>query len=160
MAAALVTGLLCGIWSFLAPLFNLFTWAGFAGCTTFFAIRKGGMQTVKKAMLCNVTGVICGMLILWLSNALAFPYSGAVFSGIVTVVMCLLGTLAFINYTPGIFIGCFSTFAAGGNFIILIISLLCGALLGYFCDELGKVFMKWQQKFAKQPALTGEKSTG
>ncbi len=149
MVTALATGLLCGIWSFLAPLFNLFTWAGFAGCTTFFAIGEGGLATVKKAMLCNVTGVACGMLIIWLSEILPFPYSGAVFSGLITVVMCLLGILSLINYTPGIFVGCFTTFAANGQAFILIISLLCGALLGFLCDELGKFFLKWQEKYGK-----------
>lgn len=160
MVTALATGILCGIWSFLAPLFNLFTWAGFAGCTTFFAIGKGGLATMRKAMLCNVTGVACGMLILWLSDIFAFPYSGAVFSGLITVVMCLLGTLSLINFTPGIFVGCFTTFAANGQALILIVSLLCGALLGFLCDELGKVFLKWHEKYTTSSSLSEEKTAG
>jgi Protein of unknown function (DUF1097). len=145
MASALATGLLCGLWSLLAPLFRMLTWAGFAGCTTFFAIGEGGTKSAGKAILCNLTGVACGLFCIWLSEVVNIPYSAAIFSGIITIVMCLLGQLHLINYTPGIFIGCFSTFAANGHVIALLLSLICGAFLGYSCDELGKAFTAYQQ---------------
>ncbi|WP_244996726.1 DUF1097 domain-containing protein [Caldifermentibacillus hisashii] len=115
MSSVLASGLLCGLWAFIAPFIGLLTWAGFAGCTTFFAIGNSGVTGLVKAMLCNITGFGCGLLIIWLSNIIAIPQSAAIFSGIVTSLMCLIGKLKMINYVPGIFIGCFSTFAANGN---------------------------------------------
>lgn len=150
MAAVLANGLLCGLWAFIAPAVGLWTWAGFAGCTTFFAIGTGGVKGAFKAMLCNITGVGCGLLILILSNIVTIPYSAAIFSGVVTALMCLLGKLKMINYIPGIFIGCFSTFAANGNYLILLASLLSGAILGYLCSQLAKEFSKWHVKMVGQ----------
>ncbi|WP_062352626.1 DUF1097 domain-containing protein [Bacillus kwashiorkori] len=146
MSSVLASGLLCGLWAFIAPTVGLMTWAGFAGCTTFFAIGTGGKNGLVKAALCNITGVGCGLLILWLSSVIAIPQSAAIFSGIVTSLMCLLGKMKLINYVPGIFVGCFSTFAAGGQWIILLISLLCGALLGFLCSQLAKQFSTWYEK--------------
>ncbi|UOE77708.1 DUF1097 domain-containing protein [Parageobacillus thermoglucosidasius] len=155
MSSVLATGLLCGLWALLAPSLGLMTWAGFAGCTTFFAVGTGGVKGMVKAMLCNITGVGCGMLILWLSAMLEIPYSAAIFSGIITVVMCLAGKLPLINYTPGIFIGCFSTFAANGDWQVLLLSLLSGAVLGFLCVKLSEEFSCWYQKLsAKQRSLT------
>jgi uncharacterized BrkB/YihY/UPF0761 family membrane protein len=150
MSSVLASGLLCGIWAFIAPTVGLLSWAGFAGCTTFFAIGQGDVKGLVKAMLCNITGFGCGLLILWLSNLIAIPQSGAIFSGIVTAIMCLLGKLKMINYVPGIFIGCFSTFAANGSWIILLISMLSGTILGFLCFQLAEEFSTWYVKLTKK----------
>ena len=47
-ALSIVTAVLCGIWSYLAGIAGLIGWAGFAGCTTYFACGKHGMSGVKK----------------------------------------------------------------------------------------------------------------
>mgnify|MGYP002755296800 CR=1 FL=1 len=67
-ALSIVTAVLCGIWSYLAGIAGLIGWAGFAGCTTYFACGKHGMSGVKKTMITNLTGVLCGMTIITLSK--------------------------------------------------------------------------------------------
>ena len=47
-ALSIVTAVLCGIWSYLAGIAGLIGWAGFAGCTTYFACGKHGMSGVKR----------------------------------------------------------------------------------------------------------------
>ncbi|WP_138418681.1 DUF1097 domain-containing protein [Aquibacillus sediminis] len=154
MASALATGLLSGIWAYIAPLFGMLTWAGFAGCTTFFAVGTGGTKALRTAMITNTTGVACGMAILGLSATIDIPAGAAIFSGIITSVMVLLGNVRPMNYTPGIFVGCFSTFAVGGDWPLVLISLLCGVLLGFFSAELGGKFSSLYQKIA--PKQDGE----
>lgn len=39
-ALSIVTAVLCGIWSYLAGIVGLIGWAGFAGCTTYFALAN------------------------------------------------------------------------------------------------------------------------
>ncbi|SDJ57765.1 DUF1097 domain-containing protein [Salimicrobium halophilum] len=148
MAAALATGLLSGIWTYIAPFFGMLIWAGFAGCTTFFAVGTGRFRALATASITNITGVACGMMILLLSTTTEFSGGMAIFSGIVTTVMVLLGTVKPTNYTPGIFVGAFSTFASGGDWLIVAISLLAGVLLGFFSAELGMQFSKLHHKFA------------
>ena len=77
-ALSIVTAALCGIWSYLAGIAGLIGWAGFAGCTTYFACGKHGMSGVKKTMITNLTGVLCGR-----SSHLArsIRYSGILESG-------------------------------------------------------------------------------
>ncbi|MBY0099523.1 DUF1097 domain-containing protein [Mesobacillus maritimus] len=148
MASIIATGLLCGLWTLISTPLGLLGWAGFAGCTTYFTLGAGGSKDMRKAMLCNIAGVGCGMLILLLTNMTGIPNGAAIFSGLVTCLMCVLGAKVLpINYTPGIFMGCFSTFAANGNWLILVISLVCGAVLGFLCTKLGAAFSIWGQRF-------------
>ena len=36
-ALSITTAILCGIWAYVAGIAGLISWAGFAGCTTYFA---------------------------------------------------------------------------------------------------------------------------
>ena len=45
---SIVTAILCGIWSYLSGIVGLIAWAGFAGCTTYFATGKHGLLGIKK----------------------------------------------------------------------------------------------------------------
>ncbi|SIS55619.1 DUF1097 domain-containing protein [Salimicrobium flavidum] len=153
MAAALATGLLSGIWTYIAPLFGMLIWAGFAGCTTFFAVGTGRFRALTTATITNMTGVACGMAILILSTTTEISAGMAIFSGIVTTVMVLLGTVKPTNYTPGIFMGAFSTFASGGDWLVVAVSLLGGVLLGFFSAELGMLFSKLHRTFGPKRAI-------
>ena len=57
-ALSLVTAVLCGIWSFAAEAVGLPSWAGFAGCTAYFASGKHGVAGLKKAIPTNLAGVL------------------------------------------------------------------------------------------------------
>lgn len=50
-ALSIVTAVLCGIWSYLAGIVGLIGWAGFAGCTTYFACGKPWHERVKRPLL-------------------------------------------------------------------------------------------------------------
>lgn len=156
MATALATGLLSGIWTYIAPLFGLLIWAGFAGCTTFFVVGTGRWRALATATITNVTGVACGMIILVLASAADFSAGMAILSGIVTTIMVLLGSVKPMNYTPGIFVGAFSTFASGGDWFVITMSLLCGVLLGFFSAELGMKFAALYRKLTPGKALAGD----
>ena len=62
IAIALVTGVLCGIWAGAAPAFNLSVWAGFAGCTTYFACGKQGWAGLRMTLLTNLLGILGGYI--------------------------------------------------------------------------------------------------
>ena len=84
-ALSIVTAVLCGIWSYLAGIAGLIGWAGFAGCTTYFACGKHGMSGVKKTMITNLTGVLCGMTIITLSKINPLFGNLGIWCGIITV---------------------------------------------------------------------------
>lgn len=140
MALSIVTGLLCGLWSQFAPMIGLITWAGFAGCTTYFASDKHGMEGFIVTVRQNLFGVLCGMAIILLSTKLPFTYDQVLYAGFITFIMCIAGRHKSLSFIPGTFMGCFATFASDGQWQILIPTLVVGALLGVACDLGGKKF--------------------
>lgn len=134
MALSLVTAVLCGLWAAVAPLVGLVSWAGFAGCTTYFACGKHGVVGLKKTIFPNLAGVLCAMAVIWLSGLVPALGDWGVWCGILTFVMCIIAKYELFDFCPGTFLGCFSTFAAGGDWAVLVPSLLVGALLGMACD--------------------------
>ncbi len=148
-ALSISTAILCGIWSYLAGMVGLIGWAGFAGCTTYFACGKHGAEGVKKTIIPNLTGVICGMVIITLSNIVPELGDLGIWCAIITFVMCIIAKCEWFDFCPGTFMGCFTTFAAGGDWKLLSVSLVIGAFLGLGCDYGGE----WLHKI-----VTGKKS--
>lgn len=147
-ALSISTAILCGIWSYLAGVIGLIGWAGFAGCTTYFASGKHGVIGLKKTIIPNLVGVLCGMTIISLSNIIPILGELGIWCAIITFVMCIIAKFELLDFCPGTFMGCFTTFAANGDWKMLSLSLIIGALLGLGCDYGGI----WLHK-----ALTGEK---
>ena len=137
MPLSIATAVLCGIWSIAAPWTGMISWAGFAGCTTYFASGKHGTEGLKKTIFPNAAGVLCGMTILALSTAAPGPGKLGIWCAILTFAMCIISQFQLFDFCPGTFMGCFTTFAAGGNWKALVPSLVAGALLGMACDYGG-----------------------
>ncbi|NMB10030.1 MAG: DUF1097 domain-containing protein [Tissierellia bacterium] len=146
LALSIVTGILCGIWSQLAPMLGLITWAGFAGCTTYFASGKHGKDGFLSTIRQNLFGVLCGMTIIFLSNKLPISLAPLIYSGFITFIMCIAKKIKGLEFIPGTFVGCFSTFASNGDWKVLVPTLLIGASLGVACDLGGKLFYKLATK--------------
>ena len=134
LALSISTALLCGIWAVFASLVGLISWAGFAGCTTYFSCGAHGKLGLKKTIFPNMAGVLCGMAIIALSNVVPALGQWGVWCAVLTFVMCIISRFGLFDFCPGTFMGCFSTFAAGGDWKLLVPSLLLGALLGVACD--------------------------
>lgn len=144
LALSISTAILCGIWSFFATKFNLIGWAGFAGCTTYFSTGHHGWTGLRKTVVPNMAGVLCGMSIIWLTSLVPELGTWGVWCAIITFVMCFISKWKAFDFCPGTFMGCFSTFAADGDWKNLTIALLIGAVLGLGCDLGGQ----WLYKLA------------
>ncbi|MBR4308941.1 MAG: DUF1097 domain-containing protein [Oscillospiraceae bacterium] len=135
------TAILCGVWvalcsgwEMIAPKFYLLSWAGFASCTTYFSCGAHGLTGLRKTLCPNLAGVACGMAIFFLSGLLPAGGTWGVWCGVITFVMCIISHFKLFDFCPGTFMGCFCTFAAGGDWKHLIPSLILGAILGLGCD--------------------------
>ncbi|MBQ6834444.1 MAG: DUF1097 domain-containing protein [Lachnospiraceae bacterium] len=143
---SVVTAVLCGIWSVFAGWIGLIGWAGFAGCTTYFACGEHGADGVKKAMMTNLVGVMCGYLTIIIGKIWPVLGEWGIACAMITFLMCMVSKYKVLNYCPGIFVGCFSSFAAAGDWTGLVIALLLGAVLGMACDLGGDYLFKRFQK--------------
>lgn len=137
-ALSISTAILCGIWAYLAGLLGLLGWAGFAGCTTYFATGKHGLSGLKATVFPNLAGVVCGMAIILLSGAVPKLGDLGIWCGIITFVMCIIAKFGWFAFCPGTFMGCFTTFAADGDWKMLSLCLVLGAVMGLGCDYGGR----------------------
>ena len=147
------TTILCAIWSNVAPLIGLgaMSWAGFSGCTSYFACPDKGVKGVISCICCLMSGVAYAMITLYLGKVLTFAGAG-VFVALITVhLMCIQSKIPIFSYIPGTFFGSFSTFAAGGNPLIIPL-LLFGIFLGLGCDKFGGWIFKMIGKKEEETA--------
>ncbi len=149
-AIALTTGLLSGIWGWVSISLGLLTWAGFLGCTSYFASPNDSLKGLAMSMLTNVTGVLWAMVIINGSQYASVDLIGYLLTGVVSFAMCIQAKKQWLSYIPGTFIGCCATFAANGDWQIVIPSLLVGGCFGYAMKSTGL----WLQKRAQQSHLT------
>ncbi|MBP6344713.1 DUF1097 domain-containing protein [Neisseriaceae bacterium CLB008] len=141
MISALVTGFLCGLWAGVAPRLNLSIWAGFAGCTAYFASGKHQLEGIKMTLYTTLLGSFTAFAMIWSGdNILSFlspNMATGIAVGIIVGLIVLCGALDFVAFVPGIFVGCYSYFAIDGQWPLLIASLIAGTFLGWACDQGG-----------------------
>ncbi|OED44786.1 hypothetical protein ACH42_06650 [Endozoicomonas sp. (ex Bugula neritina AB1)] len=136
-AIAITTGILSGIWGWLSISLGLLSWAGFLGCTTYFASPVEGVKGLGLSMLTNMSGVLWAIAIIKLSSVFSLEILGYVVTALVSFFMCIQAKVRWLNFIPGTFIGSCALFAADGNWALVVPSLLLGALFGYFMKASG-----------------------
>lgn len=132
--AAVVTGILCGAWAGVAPLLSLSIWAGFAGCTAYFASGRHGSSGLLITVATTFVGVVTALGMIAGSDLIGPPIGTALAVGAIVTLIVLMGAVKWLAFVPGIFVGCYSTFAIDGDWLLLGLSLLAGAVLGLLCD--------------------------
>lgn len=142
---ALTTGILSAIWAFVANQFNLLSWAGFLGCTAYFAYPKEGIKGLAVTMATIMSGVIWALAIIYGSQVFSdISIFGYAVTGVIAFVMCIQAKSALLAYIPGTFIGACTIFAAQGDLSQTIPSLIVGVLFGYSMKMSGLwVANKW-----------------
>ena len=122
--AAIVTGILCGAWAGLAPLVGLSIWAGFAGCTAYFALGTPGLKGLALTLSTTLVGILTALGMIALGDLIGTPAGTGIAVGVIV---------------PGIFVGCYSTFAIDADWRLLASSLVAGAVLGLLCQRGGEL---------------------
>jgi hypothetical protein len=156
VAIALTTGILSGIWGWVAISLGLLSWAGFLGCTTYFASPKDGVKGLGLSIVTNLSGVFWAMVIIHLSSMFSLEIIGYVVTAVVAFMMCVQAKKSWLNFIPGTFIGSCATFASNGDWQLVIPSLILGALFGYTMKTSGL----WLHEKLQQPSsnLTAAKA--
>lgn len=89
-AIALTTGILSAIWGWVAVALGLLSWAGFLGCTAYFACPQGGLKGLLISTCTVMSGVVWALAIIH-GSALALPleFMGYIMTGVVAFMMCI-----------------------------------------------------------------------
>lgn len=141
--SAFATALLCALWIGLAPFFGLIGWAGFGGCTAYFACPPKNRFCL--ALICLSSGIFYAMLSIHLSTLVTGMPFAILMTFIITFLMCAGPRYRVLSFVPGAFIGSFSSFAANGD-LLVIPSLLIGVFLGLGCDKFGRYLCKPKER--------------
>ncbi|MGF1734418.1 DUF1097 domain-containing protein [Photobacterium satsumensis] len=146
VAIAITTGILSGIWGWVAVSLGLLSWAGFLGCTAYFASPKDGVKGLLLSLATTMSGVFWAMVIIHLSTEVGIEIIGYVITAVVAFFMCFQAKQAWLSFIPGTFIGSCATFAAGGDWQLVVPSLVLGIIFGYSMKASG---LWLQQKLVK-----------
>lgn len=134
---ALTTGVLSGFWFWTASQLGLLVWAGFLGCTTYFASPDEGIKGLLIGLTTNLSGIFWAMVIITFSSAFNIQLVSAVITAVVAFIMCLQAKRTLLRFIPGTFVGACATFAADGNWRIVLPSLIGGLVFGYLMKFSG-----------------------
>lgn len=137
LAISITTGILSGLWGWVAVSLGLITWAGFLGCTSYFASPVDGLKGLSLSIVCNMTGVAWATLIIFGSSWFGSDIAGYVLTGIVSFAMCIQAKKAWLNYIPATFIGACATFASGADYALVIPSLIIGGIFAFAMKASG-----------------------
>ena len=156
MAGSLGVGICCVIWPLVAHATGMSVWLGFAGCTSYF-VCGGGKTGFIKAICSNYTGMLWaflvftfgGLSIMQTGEPTLVLMLGALATGFISWGMTYQSRVDLVSFVPATFIGCFSSFGAGGDWKTIAISFFMGHLLGVSCSVAGNMLNKM---FVKQEA--------
>lgn len=157
-AIAVTTGILSGIWGWVAVSLGLIGWAGFLGCTAYFACPQGGLKGLAICALTCCSGVFWAMAIIH-GSALdpAWSLLGYALTGVVAFLMCIQAYQQWLGFVPGTFIGACATFAGDGNWRWVTLSLLVGLVFGYAMKNSGLwLAARGRQRAVSTPTALGE----
>jgi hypothetical protein len=85
----------------------------------------------------NLSGVAWALVIIKGSSMFDAEIVGYIMTAIVSFMMCIQAKRTWLAYIPGTFIGACATFAANGDWQIVIPSLLLGGLFGFSMKTSG-----------------------
>lgn len=138
MKCAFATALCCMVWMAAASRLGLPGWAGFTGCTAYFAAPAKGAKSLPVTLASVISGILYALVSIYAGGRFPGETVGLILTFVTTFLMCAGGSTRFLAFVPGAFMGSFSTFAAGGS-IKAVIAIIIGVFLGYVCDGLGKL---------------------
>ena len=151
-AVGITVGLLAGIWVFLAGLIGIASFCGFFGWATYFAIGKG-KDGVLTAFSTNLSGVIWGLLSIWLMSFLPDGQWYLIVVIVAAACMCWQANLKLLSFIPGTFIGNACFYASDTGFDpkaigLVALGLVCGVLCGLASDYAAKAISETRTEVA------------
>ena len=155
LCIAITTGILSGLWGWVAVSLGLFSWAGFLGCTAYFACPQGGLKGLFISGCTLLSGVVWALVIMK-GSALAphMEILGYVMTGVVAFLMCIQAKHLLLSFVPGTFMGACATFAGQGDWKLVVPSLMLGLLFGYAMKNSGLWLAARREKSQNVPAVS------
>ena len=135
-AIAITTGILSGVWAWMADSLQLLSWAGFLGATSYFA-TQGDVKSLLGSLATNLTGVGWAMVMIAGSAVIDSSLAGYAIVAVVSFLMCIQANQKWLTHIPGTFVGACATFAGSGDWKRVSASLMVGGVMGFAMKHSG-----------------------
>jgi hypothetical protein len=145
VALGISIGVLAGIWGEASGPLGLITWVAFVAWASFYA-AGGKAKGLLKAVASNLSGVVWGVVIVFLSGLFGIPFSLGIALVIGAFMMCVQAHWSVLSFIPGAFAGCAVYFGTGTDWKGAAIALVIGAVLGYVSEIIGVALTKIGKK--------------
>jgi hypothetical protein len=145
VALGISIGVLAGLWGQFSGAAGLVTWVAFVSWACFFA-AGGKKEGLIKVVASNISGVVWGLIIVFLLKTFAFQYGLGVYIAIAVFFVCLQAKISFLSFIPGTFVGIACFFGTSFNWQGTIIALVIGACLGFVSEYIGVMLTKAGKK--------------
>jgi hypothetical protein len=155
-ATSLSVGILVTLWTFLTFGFlepMVITWITFLTWASFFA-AGGGKIGLLKSISSGVVGVVSSAIVVSINHHIGGAVTGgglvifALILGGLGWSLCRMSQASLLSCIPASFIGAASFFGAGApldtKMMWVIISIACGALMGFLSQQLAARFTSSQ----------------
>lgn len=150
-ALGISIGVLIAIWAYVAigvTALGLNVWAGIIAWGAFYA-AGGGMTGLQKTIASTLSGNVYAFLALLIAGMLGGSVAvTALLVGVIAFLMCVQASVSLLSFIPGAFLGAATWVGAGGDAalsrasIMIPVSLVLGALLGYLSEMIAKKIAK------------------
>lgn len=145
VALGISIGVLAGLWGQFSGAAGLVTWVAFLSWACFFAVG-GKKEGLLKVVASNMSGVVWGLIIVFLLKTFPFQYSLGVYLAIVVFFVCIQAKLSLLSFIPGTFVGIACYFGTSFNWQGTMIALVIGACLGFVSEYVGILLTKIGKK--------------
>lgn len=146
-ALGITIGILIAIWTYIClgyPDLGLIVWAGIIAWGAFYA-AGGGTLGLQRTIAAHLSGNFWAFLALLIVGQVGggTPVV-ALLVGVIAFIMCVQANVPLLSFIPGAFMGAATWVGAGGGgslnraSLMIPISMILGAILGYISEALGK----------------------
>nr|MDQ6120265.1 DUF1097 domain-containing protein [Klebsiella pneumoniae subsp. pneumoniae] len=104
----------------MAVALGLLSWAGFLGCTAYFACPQGGERAGHLVLHGDERRGLALVIIHGSALAPQVQILSYMMTGVVAFLMCIQARRTLLSFVPGTFIGACATFAADGDWRLVI----------------------------------------
>ena len=146
LALSISTGILSGLLVWFTNFFDIASWLVFLGATSYFASTDKGMKGLVQVWLTNFSGAIWAILIIVISTYLAADFASYATTAIFAFAMCFQAKFNVLKFIPGTFIGAAAIFSANGEWMVTIIALFIGAIVGFMMTYIGEQLHSWSER--------------
>lgn len=127
-------GILCGLLVQFGASLGILAWVSIAAWACYYA-AGGKKEGFLKTLPANLSGVLWGVIILFLVKSWGASYALGIVVAVVVALICIQASWKVLSFIPGAFVGAACFFGTNGDWKATALGLIVGAILGVVSEQ-------------------------